>query len=111
MFVMVAYTVFPFKPSGSAPVFAFIECDTDESAISAALSVLAEHPSSVRVALWRENELVFSGLSAGCVAWLTEAPERIANCPQLTSSGLPCPPSCGRCFGPTGSGGIVREKP
>jgi hypothetical protein len=93
---VVGYTVFPFKASGVAPVFIYIEQKDDPAAVDEALKVLEEHSGSTRVTVWREDQVIFSGLSSACAAWLAEAPTRLANCPALSSPELACPKSCGR---------------
>ena len=91
---MVAYTVFPFKPSGVAPMFVSIERDDDASAQTEATNVLRDHVSATRVTLWRDDTVVFRGLSSACVAWLASDTRREAGCPALSASEGACPPNC-----------------
>jgi hypothetical protein len=89
-----AYTVFPFKVSGVAPMFAFIEHDDDRSAVAEALTILRQHSSATRVTLCREDQVIFHGLSSECSAWLASGKHREAGCPVLHASDGPCPPNC-----------------
>lgn len=93
---MSSYTVFPFKASGVAPVFFAIEREGDTAASLEALRLLGEHLSADRVSVWRDEHLVFSGLSTECSAWLAAAPDRLATCPALKSPEEGCPSVCGR---------------
>ena len=94
--IMSSYTVFPFKASGVAPVFFAIESEGDAAASLEALRLLSEHPSADRVSVWRDEQLVFSGLSTGCATWLTAAPDRLANCVALNRPEEACPLDCAR---------------
>lgn len=91
---MVAYTIFPFKASGVAPVFVSMERDDDTSAVTDALTVLRDHSSATRVTLWREDQVIFRGLSSECVRWLAGGSDRGIGCPGLSSSDGACPPTC-----------------
>lgn len=93
---MSSYTIFPFKASGVAPVFFAIEREGDAAASLEALRLLREHPSADRVSVWRDEQLVFSGLSTDCSAWLAAAPDRLANCPALNNPEEACPLDCAR---------------
>ncbi|MDP1632972.1 MAG: hypothetical protein Q8L66_16280 [Caulobacter sp.] len=93
---MVTYTVFPFKSSGVAPSFHRIEQADDALAAAESLKMLAEHRSAVRVTVWREEVLVFSGPSAACAAWLATSPRHLAHCPAVSPADQPCDADCGR---------------
>jgi hypothetical protein len=93
---VVAYTVYPFKTSGVAPVFIYIEQADNPAAASEALKLLEQHSSAARVTVWREDQVIFSGLSSACAAWLAEAPRRLEHCPALSAPEQSCPPTCGR---------------
>jgi len=72
---MVAYTIFPFKASGVAPVFVSIEQDSDTAAVAEALKHLNDHSSE-------------------CALWLAGGQLREVDCPAASSSGGVCPPTC-----------------
>jgi hypothetical protein len=91
---MVGYTVYPFKSSGVAPAFAFVEREDDSSAAIEAMNILRAHPSATRVTLFREDQAIFRGLSSACAAWLAEGSHRAINCPALSCSDDACPPRC-----------------
>ncbi|WP_421736659.1 hypothetical protein [Caulobacter sp.] len=93
---MSSYTVFPFKASGVAPVFFAIERDGDAAAALEAIRLLGQHTSADRVTVWRDEQLVFSGLSTDCAAWLATEPDRLASCLALNSPEDACPADCGR---------------
>jgi len=90
---MVAYTIFPFKASGVAPVFVSIEQDSDTAAVAEALKHLHDHSSATRVTLWREDKAIFHGLSSECALWLAGGQLREVDCPAASSSGGVCPPT------------------
>jgi hypothetical protein len=48
---MVDYTIYPFKSSGVAPAFAFVESEDDSSAVVEAMNLLRSHASATRVTL------------------------------------------------------------
>lgn len=91
---MVAYTVFPFKPSGVAPVFISIDQDDDAAAAAEALNLLQDHASATRVTLWRDDEMVFEGLSKACLLKLAQGRSQDMCCPALSSATGVCPPGC-----------------
>ena len=93
---MVTYTVFPFKSSGVAPSCHWIEQADDALAAAEALKLLADHHSAVRVTVWREDALIFSGPSAACAAWLTTTPQGLAHCPAISHPDQLCSTDCGR---------------
>lgn len=97
---MSSYTIFPFKASGVATVFSAFESDSDAAASVEAFHVLGDHQSADRVSVWRDDRLIFSGLSTDCVTWLAAATGRMANCPALTNPEEACPPDCGRLTTP-----------
>ena len=91
---MVAYTVFPFKASGVAPVFIAIDRDNDAAAAAEALNLLQDHASAVRVTLWRDDEVIFEGLSKACLFKLAQGRPQDMCCPALSGSAGVCPPGC-----------------
>lgn len=96
---MISYTVFPYMTSGVAPAFHWIERPDDVSASAEALKLLATHSSTVRVTVWREDDLVFSGLSHKCATWLATAPQCRASCPAISHPDRTCGQDCGRLSG------------
>lgn len=96
---MTTYTVFPFKASGVAPGLHWIERPDDALATAEGLKLLAEHDSAVRVTVWREDVLVFSGPSADCAAWLKATPGRLSLCPAVSDPDQLCSPDCGHLSG------------
>ena len=93
---MSTYTVFPFKSSGVAPSVYWIEQDDDILAAAEGLKLLADHQSAVRVTVWREEALVFSGPSTVCLAWLATEPKRLSLCPAISHPEQLCSKECGR---------------
>ena len=108
---MVTYTVFPFMASGVAPAFHCIDRADDASAAAEALKLLADHHGAVRVTVWREDALVFSGPSATCAAWLTATPQCLAECPAISHPDQSCRPGCGRLTAPAPQHSILRAGP
>lgn len=96
---MVTYMVFPYTSAGVAPTFHCIEQADDAAAVAEAMTLLATHQHSVRVSVWRESALIFSGLSADCAAWLATTPQCLPNCPAISNPDQPCRPDCGRLAG------------
>lgn len=92
---MVSYMVFPYTAAGIAPTFHVIDQADDAAAVVEAIKLLAEHDHSVRVAVWRENTLIFSGVSAACAAWLLKTSQRPPACPAISSPEQVCRPGCG----------------
>lgn len=93
---MAIYTVLPFKSSGVAPSVYWIEQDDDALAAAEGLKLLADHESAVRVTVWRGEDLVFSGPSAACAAWLAIEPQRLSLCPAISHPDQLCSTDCGR---------------
>jgi hypothetical protein len=92
---MVTYMVFPYTAAGVAPTFHCIEQVDNAAAAVEAMKLLADHHHSVRVTVWRENTLVFSGPSAECAAWLVTAAQCLPNCPAFSHPNQSCRADCG----------------
>ena len=91
---MVTYTVFPISASGVAPSFHCIDQVDDIAAAAEALKLLADHNGAVRVLVYREDALVFSGPSFACAKWLKARPQCLAQCPAVLHRDDVCPPDC-----------------
>ncbi len=77
-------------------MFFAIERDGDDAAFLEAIRLLGQHASADRVSVWRDEQLIFSGLSTDCAAWLAANPDRLASCPALNNPDEGCPTDCGR---------------
>lgn len=93
---MVAYTIFPIQPTGVAHSFRAAELENDAAAAAEAIRFLDENPDATQVTVWRDDQMIFSGLSRPCAGWLSGGAERGPQCPALSAPGMPCPATCAR---------------